>query len=189
MTDDLEAVTILPRRPYLMKRAPAFLLVLAAACARTTVLAPPASHTIPAALPPATTAAPAAADDATLPKNWQLLDEAADHWPGISSERAMRELLANKQPRRTVVVAVIDGGVDTAHVALRPNLWLNPREVPGNMKDDDHNGYVDDMRGWNFIGGRDGRDVGQDTYEATRVYVGCKTKAPGGNFALLSPAD
>ncbi len=176
-----------------MKRASVLLLTLAAGCA--TVAAPPpaqrepVSHTIPAPLPASVATVPAAADTATLPKDWQLLDESSDHWAGISSERAMRELLANKQPRRTVLVAVIDGGVDTLHAALRPNLWLNPHEVAGNMKDDDHNGYVDDMRGWNFIGGRDGRDVDQDSYEATRVYVGCKAKAPSGNFAVLSPAD
>jgi subtilisin family serine protease len=175
-----------------MKYARVFLLALAAGCASIAV--PPAarrepsSHTIPAALP-AAPAAPATADTATLPKNWQLLDEESDHWPGIGSERAMRELLANIQPRRAVLVAVIDGGVDTAHTALRQNLWLNPHEVPGNMKDDDHNGYVDDMRGWNFIGGRDGRDVDQDTYEATRVYVGCKTKAPAGKFSALPAAE
>jgi subtilisin family serine protease len=176
-----------------MRHAPALLLALAAACATSPVRPAaqhePLSHTIPAALPPVAAAVPAASDTATLPKNWQLLDEASDHWAGVSSERAMRELLANKQPKRTVLVAVIDGGVDTAHTALRPNLWLNPHEVPGNMKDDDHNGYVDDMRGWNFIGGRDGRDVDQDTYEATRVYVGCEAKSPTGGFGAPTPAE
>ena len=107
-------MTTPPRTPDFMKRLPALLLAFAAACARTSVLAPPVSHAIPAPLPPAATV-PAVSDTATLPKNWQLLDEASDHWPGISSERAMRELLANAQPRRTVLVAVIDGGLDTAH--------------------------------------------------------------------------
>ena len=89
----------------------------------------------------------------------------------------MRELLAGRQPLRTVVVAVIDGGVDTAHADLRANLWSNPKEVAGNRKDDDANGYADDVRGWNYIGGRDGRDVEHDTYEVTRQYVRC-TKNP-----------
>src|SRR5437762_567084 len=56
------------------------------------------------------------------PKNWHLLDETADKIPGISAERAMKELLAGKQPQRTVLVAIIDSGIDTAHVDLRANL-------------------------------------------------------------------
>jgi subtilisin family serine protease len=93
--------------------------------------------------------------------------------PGIAAERALREMLASRPPRRTVVVAVIDGGVDTAHVDLKANLWANPKEVAGNGKDDDNNGYVDDVRGWNFIGGRDGRAVRYDTYEVTRLHARC----------------
>ncbi len=90
----------------------------------------------------------------------------------------MRELLNGMQPKRTVVVAVIDGGTDTAHADLRANLWTNPGEVAGNGKDDDNNGYVDDIHGWNFIGGGNGKDVDHDTYEVTRQYVRCKGSAP-----------
>ena len=106
-------------------------------------------------------------------RNWQLLDEIIDGVPGISAERAQRELLAGKQPARTVLVAVIDGGIDTAHVDLRANLWSNPKEVGGNGRDDDNNGYVDDLHGWNFIGGKDGKDVHYDTFEVTRLYGWC----------------
>lgn len=112
------------------------------------------------------------------PRDWQLLDWSTDSVVGISSERAMRELLAGQQPGDTVLVAVIDGGIDTAHVDLRANLWKNPREVPGNGADDDGNGYVDDMRGWNFIGGADGRDVDHDTFEITRLYARCRIANP-----------
>lgn len=90
----------------------------------------------------------------------------------------MRELLAGRQPLRTVTVAVIDGGVDTAHADLRANLWTNPREIAGNAKDDDRNGYVDDTRGWDFIGGVQ-RDVNQDTYELTRLVGACRGTAAG----------
>jgi subtilisin family serine protease len=107
-------------------------------------------------------------------KNWHQLDQKLDGVPGISSERAMKELLAGVQPRRNVVVAVIDGGTDTAHVDLHANLWTNPKEVAGNGKDDDGNGYADDVRGWDFIGGKDGRDVGPDTHEVTRLAARCK---------------
>ncbi|MFL5583038.1 MAG: S8 family peptidase [Gemmatimonadaceae bacterium] len=109
----------------------------------------------------------------SAPANWQLLDLERDGVPGISSERAMREVLAGRQPARTVVVAVIDGGVDTAHADLRANLWTNAREQAGNRADDDGNGFADDVRGWNFIGGADGRDVEHDTYEVARLHARC----------------
>ena len=120
-------------------------------------------------------------------RNWQLLDEATDGVPGISAERAQRELLANRQPARTVLVAVIDGGIDTAHVDLRANLWTNPKEVFGNGRDDDNNGYVDDLHGWNFIGGKDGKDVHYDTFEVTRLYGWC-TKS-GASPGPVSPDE
>ena len=131
---------------------------------------------------PTPTPAPAPTDTASgpaftlreAPRDWQLLDPATDHVPGIAAARAERELLAGRQPKRTVIVAVIDGGVDTAHVDLRANLWSNPKEIAGNGKDDDGNGYVDDVRGWNFIGGADGKDVNYDTYEVTRLYARCR---------------
>ena len=119
----------------------------------------PAAAPAPAPAPVPVPAAPLT----EAPLNWHLLD-AADRVPGISLLRAERELLAGRQPRRTVIVAVIDGGVDTAHAALRSRLWLNPLETPGNGRDEDSNGYADDMRGWNLIGGRDGKNVHQDTF-------------------------
>ncbi len=118
-------------------------------------------------------AAPAglAAQDSPPPENWWQLDATADRFPGTSAVRAYRDLLAGKQPKRTVTVAIIDSGVDSAHVDLDGVLWVNEDEVAGNGRDDDNNGYVDDVHGWNFIGGRDGRNVGPDTYEVTRLYA------------------
>ena len=106
-----------------------------------------------------------------------LLDPTADHVYGISLLRAERELLANRKPQRTVVVAVIDNGIDTAHATLRPHLWVNPKEIPGNGKDDDGDGFVDDVRGWDFIAGADGKYVDHDTYELTRVAGACADSA------------
>ena len=128
----------------------------------------------PAATPSTSpTPAPVPARPLTeAPLNWHLLD-AADRVPGISLLKAERELLAGKQPRRTVVVAVLDGGVDTAHAGLRGRIWTNPRETPGNGRDDDNNGYVDDVFGWNMIGGRDGKNVDHDTFEVTRLAAQC----------------
>ncbi len=121
-------------------------------------------------------------------RNWQLLDPATDGILGTSVERAYRELLAGKTPRRTVVVAVIDGGVDTAHADLRPVLWSNPKEVAGNRADDDGNGYADDVRGWDFIGGPGG-DVHQDTYELTRLVARCAKRPAARGDTVLTAAE
>src|ERR1700722_10051609 len=87
--------------------------------------------------------------------NWQNLDLQQDTVFGISTEKAYTTLLKDKKPH-PVVVAIIDGGVDTAHEDLRQVLWSNPKEVPGNGIDDDHDGYIDDVHGWDFIGGPTG---------------------------------
>ncbi len=160
-------------------------VVLTSACASaaappTQSPQPPAAVRPPADQPPAAKPdpAPAASSAREAAANWQLLDATTDGTIGISLERARRELLAGKQPRRTVVVAVVDGGIDTAHVDLRANLWHNEKEVAGNNRDDDGNGFVDDVFGWNFIGGRDGKSVQWDTWEVTRLLVACQRQAP-----------
>ena len=108
---------------------------------------------------------------------WYLRDK-TDKTAGISVERTYRELLNGRKPI-PVVVAVIDGGIDTTHEDLRRVLWTNPKEIAGNGQDDDKNGYVDDVHGWNFIGGKDGRNVSYETAEVTRLYVQLKPKYEG----------
>lgn len=99
--------------------------------------------------------------------NWQNLDLQTDSVFGISTEKAYQQLLAHKKAS-TVLVAVVDGGVDTAHEDLKAVIWTNPGEKPGNGKDDDHNGYIDDIHGWDFIGGPKG-DVNYDNLEMVRI--------------------
>lgn len=108
------------------------------------------------------------------PKDWFLKDPETDSVQGVSAERTYSTLLAGK-PSRTVVVAVIDSGVDIDHEDLKEVLWVNEDEIPGNGIDDDKNGYIDDIHGWNFIGGKDG-NVNEDTYEVTREYARLKPK-------------
>ncbi|PWT76329.1 MAG: peptidase S8 [Bacteroidetes bacterium] len=103
------------------------------------------------------------------PRGWQLMDLKKDSIYGASVNRAYSELLVGKKSKQ-VIVAVIDAGVDTAHEDLRGRIWTNPREIPGNEIDDDHDGFVDDIHGWNFLGGKDGRNISSDSYEGTREY-------------------
>lgn len=89
--------------------------------------------------------------------NWQNLDLHRDGVFGISIDRAYTELLRNKKPRQ-IVVAIIDSGIDTKHPDLFANIWTNFREIPGNGLDDDHNGYIDDIHGWNFTAAETGKE-------------------------------
>jgi cell wall-associated protease len=111
-----------------------------------------------------------------LPNGWHLMDKNADGFDGISMDSAYRFVHTKKIKSRTVLVAVIDSGVDTLHEDLKNILWVNPKEIPGNGIDDDHNGYVDDVHGWNFIGGKDGTNVKDDSQEEARVYYAFKEK-------------
>jgi cell wall-associated protease len=105
---------------------------------------------------------------ASQPPNWQNLSLKNDSVFGISTERAYTELLSHKKKFKPVIVGVIDSGVDTAHEDLRAIIWTNPKELPGNGIDDDHDGYADDMHGWDFIGGPNG-DVYAESLELTRM--------------------
>jgi cell wall-associated protease len=107
-------------------------------------------------------------------QGWHLKDKTADGLQGISLNQAYDFLKGKKSI--PVIVAVIDSGIDTLHEDLKPVLWRNPKEIPGNGKDDDKNGYTDDVHGWNFLGGKDGKNVNEDSYEAARIYHQLKTK-------------
>jgi subtilisin family serine protease len=107
------------------------------------------------------------------PANWQNLDLVTDGVFGISTEKAYTLLKGKKAT--PVVVAVIDGGVDTNHEDLKAVMWRNPKEIAGNGKDDDHNGHIDDINGWNFIGSAKG-NVQYDNLEVTRLVRKYKPK-------------
>jgi subtilisin family serine protease len=117
------------------------------------------------------------AQTAAVPNGWHLKDKTTDGYYGISLDKAYDFLKGKKST--PVIVAVIDSGIDTLHEDLKPVLWTNTKEKPGNGIDDDGNGYVDDVHGWNFLGGRDGRNVKEDSYEAARVYHKYKDKFSG----------
>ena len=84
-------------------------------------------------------------------KSWGAADLLTDTIPGMSVNKAYTEIIKGKKGA-TVIVAVIDSGVDIEHEDLKNVIWTNTGEVPGNGKDDDNNGYIDDVHGWNFLG-------------------------------------
>ncbi len=100
--------------------------------------------------------------------NWYNTSSGSDSIQGVSVDKAYNELLQNKKTT-TIIVAVIDGGVDISHEDLQGHIWTNEKEIENNSVDDDHNGYVDDMHGWNFIGGPEGKNVIYENFEATRI--------------------
>lgn len=108
------------------------------------------------------------------PKNWFNLDPVKDSVNGVSAEKA-HEYMKGK-PSKKVLVAVIDSGIDIEHEDLKDVVWTNPNEIPNNGIDDDKNGYIDDIHGWNFIGGKDGRNVDKETLEITREFKRLKAK-------------
>ena len=82
---------------------------------------------------------------------WQHLDPVDDSVPGMSVEKAYNELIKN-QKGEVVIVAVLDSGIDIDHDDLKENIWKNNSEIPGNKIDDDNNGFIDDIYGWNYLG-------------------------------------
>lgn len=102
------------------------------------------------------------------PPNWFNLDYERDGVMGISTERAYEQLLKGKKST-TVVVAVIDGGVDVNHEDLKDVIWVNEKDSAATGTDEDGNGYINDKHGWNFIGNANGENVHYDNLEVTRL--------------------
>lgn len=92
---------------------------------------------------------------------WSHLDFVNDTIPGMSINRAYNEIIKDKKGK-TVIVAVIDSGIDIDHEDLNDVIWVNKKEIPNNGIDDDNNGYIDDIHGWNFLG---------DAYDEQMEYV------------------
>lgn len=106
----------------------------------------------------------------TVARDWHVLDYEKDGLYGISVDKAYTELLQNKKAD-TVIVAIIDSGIDTKHEDLQPILWRNKTELAGGGTDADKNGYAGDIYGWNFLGGADPeKNVTTDSYESQRFY-------------------
>ena len=103
------------------------------------------------------------------PKDWFNRDP-SEGYNGLSTNKLYESVLKGKKSQ-TIIVAVLDSGVDGEHEDLKDIMWTNPGEIPGNGIDDDKNGYVDDIHGWNFLGGKDGKNISHETLELTRLYA------------------
>lgn len=110
-------------------------------------------------------------------KEWHLSDKETSGFYGISIDKAYSLLKSRKS--ETVIVAVIDSGIDTLQEDLKDVLWVNPKEKTGNGIDDDGNGYIDDHYGWNFCGSKEGKNYKQKSLEAARVYHDWKDEFEG----------
>ncbi|WP_366519228.1 S8 family peptidase [uncultured Dokdonia sp.] len=110
---------------------------------------------------------------------WSSRDLRTDTIPGMSVDRTYAEILPGKSGQQ-VIVAVIDSGIDINHEDLKGRIWTNPKEIAGNGKDDDNNGYIDDVHGWNFLG-----DVGAEQLEFVRIIKRFEGEFAGKTLATI----
>ncbi len=116
-------------------------------------------------------------------KEWTFYDLVSDTIPGMSVEKAYNEIIKNRKGQ-TIIVGVIDSGVDIEHEDLDDVIWTNSDEIKGNGKDDDNNGYIDDIYGWNFLG-----DAENENLEYVRIMKKLKPKYDGKYLASIPEED
>ena len=116
-------------------------------------------------------------------KGWGGSDLVSDTIPGMSVRKAYEEIIKDYKGK-TVIVGVVDSGVDIDHEDLKNVIWTNEDEIPGNGIDDDNNGYIDDIHGWNFLG-----DTVEENMEFVRILRKLKPKYEGKSASDISAAD
>lgn len=116
-------------------------------------------------------------------KTWGMMDLVKDTVPGMSVDRAYAELIKDRKGEM-VIVGIIDSGVDIDHEDLKNVIWVNPGEIAGNGKDDDGNGFIDDVHGWNFLG-----NMLDDNMEFVRIVRALGPKYEGKAESAISAAS
>jgi len=117
---------------------------------------------------------------------WPHADVFTDSIPGMSLAKAYT-FVKDKQGK-TVIVAVIDSGIDLEHDDLKDVAWINEGEVPNNGKDDDNNGFIDDIHGWNFLGGEKGQ-ANPEQLELTRIAQKLQPRFEGKSADSIAESD
>jgi cell wall-associated protease len=124
-------------------------------------------------------------------KSWSHSDLVTDSIPGMSLVKAYAFLEGKKGVE--VVIAVVDTGTDLLHEDLKDVAWINPKEIPANGVDDDKNGYIDDVNGWNFLGTaykehleyrrivKDPSIVDEETFKEAKIFYDQKVAAAEAN--------
>ncbi len=117
-------------------------------------------------------------NEAPAPKDWfhQSIDEGVY---GVNTQKAYEFLKTTGRKPEPIIVGVLDSGVDLEHEDLKDIRWTNTEEIVNNGKDDDRNGHIDDMHGWNFLGNPDGENIGGANLEITRLYKKYRNKFGG----------
>jgi subtilisin family serine protease len=123
----------------------------------------------------------------TMTNDWHLKYSPKDTVFGINLYKALKDIPQPANAKK-VIVAVIDNGIDIKHSDLKANIWTNTKEIPGNSVDDDHNGYIDDINGWDFLGNI-GKDIDHDNLEMTRLLRNYKEKFGNKTSKEISKAD
>lgn len=108
--------------------------------------------------------------ESNFPDSWHLLSPTKDKWHGINLNAAYQFLNEKNVKPQKIVIALIGGGIDTNHKDLKNVLWKNKKEIANNNKDDDGNGYIDDINGWNFLGNKNGKHLLNTNYESARIF-------------------
>ena len=98
--------------------------------------------------------------------DWYKEDFVSDRIPGISLFKIKSKI---KDQKESLIVAVVDSQIDTEHESLKNTIWTNKKEIPDNNIDDDHNGYIDDINGWNFLGTKSGNYIVWANFDYTRI--------------------
>ena len=119
---------------------------------------------------------------------WPAKDPVIDGIPGISLQKLYRKNKVS-QTAHTIVVAVLDTQIDSNHEDLQGRLWINKKEIPNNGIDDDHNGYIDDVNGWNFIGKKNGSCLIWGNSECVRIVRKWESYFKDKNPAQFSDAE
>ena len=106
---------------------------------------------------------------------------------GMNTEKAYKKV--KNRTSKTVVVAIIDSGMDIEHKDLAGKIWVNKGEIAGNGIDDDNNGYIDDVHGWNFLGNANGENANDIRLEKTRIYAKLKKKYDGKDVIISNEEE